>query len=46
MEVVEVWSETQSLDRSLDVGLDMRRRVGDTSIAKDIESALRGDCKK
>lgn len=45
MEVVEVWGEAESLDRSLDVGLDVRGRVGDASVAENVKSALGGDCR-
>lgn len=40
MEVVKVRGETESLDCSLDVSLDVRCRVGDTSIAKNVKPAL------
>lgn len=43
MEVVEVGGEAKSLDGSLDISLDVRRRVGDASVAKNVESALGGD---
>lgn len=44
MEVIEVRREPQSLNRAFNVRLDMGRRVGNTSVAKDIEATLGGDC--
>lgn len=40
MEIVEVRSETESLNSSVNVLLDMRGRIGHCSIAEDIESTF------
>lgn len=40
MEVVKVRGEAESLDCSLDVSLDVRCRVGDASISKNVKPAL------
>lgn len=45
MEVVEVRCEAEPLDCSLDISLDVRRRVGDASVAENVKSALGGDCR-
>lgn len=40
MKVVKVRGEAESLDCSLDVSLDVRCRVGDASIAKNVKPAF------
>ena len=45
MEIVEVRGKSKSFDSSLDVLLNVRGRVGDTSIAtEDSDTAFRGNC--
>lgn len=46
MKVVEVRSETKSLNSALDVLLDVRSRVGDTAGAKNVKSTLGSDWKR
>ena len=43
MQVVEIRCESEALDGSIDICLDVGGRVGDTANPKDIETALRSD---
>lgn len=43
MQIVEIWCEAKSLDGPFDVRLDVRRRIGDAAVPKDVEPALRSD---
>ena len=40
MEIVEVWRETQTLDRAVDVRLDVLGRIGDSAVFESGEAAL------
>lgn len=44
VEVVQIRSEAQSLNCSLNVRLDVRGRVGHGTIFKGCETTLGGDC--
>lgn len=46
MKVVEVGGEAKSLNGSLDVLLNVGRRVGHSTLSKHIETALRSDWKE
>lgn len=46
MQVVQIWSKTESLDGALDIFFDVRWRIGDAPISTihAIETAFRSDC--
>ena len=43
MKIVEIWSKAESLYGALDVLFDMRGRVSDLPVSKDVETALGGN---
>ena len=40
VEIVEVWREAQTLDRAVDVRLDVLGRIGDSAVFESGETAL------